>query len=114
MDLANQTFGDRITAAQIVRYQVDRSPVIRHLFGVVGLHTLGLLAREQTFGLIKRQVGAFDMSCVVSLEYECPLLHSGDPVLGKPRGIEKTSRALDPGQVSRDGIGDPKFGLQRH
>lgn len=57
MYLANQAFSDRVTAARIVRDQVDRSPVIRDLFGVVSLRALELLAREQTFRLIERQVG---------------------------------------------------------
>ena len=111
MDFANQTFGDRITAAQIVRDQVSCFPIIRDLFGVVSLHTLGLLAPEQTFGLIERQVGAFDVRRVMRLQYQSPLLHSGDPIRGEPRGLQKTTRAFNPGQVPGDGVTDPKLGL---
>lgn len=111
MDFPNEPLGNRITTTQIVRNQIDCFPIIRDLFGVVGLHAVGLLAREESFGLIEREVCAFDVRRVMRLEHQRPLLHSGDPILRKSGCIQKTTRAFNPGKIPGDGVGDPKFGL---
>jgi len=81
---------------------------------MVGPYACRLLAREQLFGLIQRQVRALNVCRMVRLEHERPLLHSGDPRVGKPGGIEKAAGTLDSGQIVRNRVVDSKFWSQRH
>ena len=114
VDLPDQPFRDRPTAAEPTGDELERVPVVHELAYVLRIRPGRLLAGEKGRGLRQFELRSLDVSRMVRLEHERPRAHLTDPVLGKRCRLQKTPRPLDPRQVGRDSVSDREARLKAH
>jgi hypothetical protein len=95
VDLADQPFGDGLSAFQVLRHQVERLAIIQQLAHIVGPRILDRLSRPHALCLFDRQLRAFDMGRVMRFQQQRPLAHPPYPFFGECRRFQKSARPLD-------------------
>ena len=106
VNLAQQAFGDRFATAEVSGDQVKGFPVVEEFAGVVGIDVAERFTGQQLFRLVEREMGAFDVSGIMSFENQRALLHAGEPIVGQARRLQEATRSLDASQGRGNGIGN--------
>ena len=106
MDLPDQPFGDRSTAAEPSRDELECLPVVQELADVFRVRLGRRLAGKDQRGFLQGQLRPLDVSRMVRLEKERPCTHLSYPVFGKHRRFQKPPRTLDPREIARDRMGN--------
>ena len=104
--LAQQAFGDRFATAEVSGDQVKGFAVVEEFARVIGIDVAERFTGQQLFRLVEREMGALDVSGIVSFENQRALLHAGEPIIGQARRLQEATRSLDASQGRGGGIGN--------